>query len=126
VIERHDEPPLDGHAVMRGDVMKRPQLAPLGPLTICHVQQGQLVRLRGNGRSHAGVHAPRHQHDGDAHSSRCFRLLLLLPFFFGATCSAVMIEWIPPRVLNAPVTFMERGAQTATRSSRIWLTALSK
>jgi len=39
--------------------------------------------------------------------------------------SAVTVVLIPPRTENAPVTFMRRGRQTSTRSSRIWLVAAS-
>ena len=39
--------------------------------------------------------------------------------------SAVTVVVIPPRAEKSPITVMRRGAQTATRSSRIWLVTAS-
>ena len=42
-----------------------------------------------------------------------------------ATCSAVMVERMPPRGVKAPVTVMRRGWHERTRSSRISLVTAS-
>ena len=39
--------------------------------------------------------------------------------------SAVTLVVMPPRAVKSPITVMRRGAQAATRSSRIWLVAAS-
>ena len=42
-----------------------------------------------------------------------------------ASYVAVTVVVIPPRAEKSPTTFIRRGAQTATRSSRIWLVTAS-
>jgi hypothetical protein len=44
-----------------------------------------------------------------------------LPFSY----TAVTVVRMPPRGVKAPTTFIRRGLQAATRSSRIWLVAFS-
>src|SRR5262249_5057857 len=43
----------------------------------------------------------------------------------GLMYSAVTVVEIPPRAVKSPTTVIRRGAQAATRSSRIWLVAAS-
>ena len=46
-------------------------------------------------------------------------------FYSPFTYPAVTVVVIPPRAEKSPTTVMRRGAQTATRSSRIWLVTAS-
>jgi hypothetical protein len=47
------------------------------------------------------------------------------PVSAGLTKVAVTTVEMPPRTEKSPTTVMRRGAQAATRSSRIWLVTAS-